>query len=160
MRPKPWDKLPDESEKAYTAFRCFLELDPENRSVVTAYNAYRVIRWKHHDREVDKKVRAPTYFSLWERQHNWKERVSEYDAERRKEILEKTAEKRKDLAVKCLDAFAATLTRQLRGMPSAGFDERTRFMNSLRESMKTFHIDEGGHSGVTVVIEAGSLRDD
>lgn len=83
---KPYDKLPDESSKAYEAFAIYRDMGTE-RSIEKA--------WKRYSQS-DKRV--PGYIGDWARNFNWVIRAAAYDeyvdAQARK-VLEREAIKRR-----------------------------------------------------------------
>lgn len=69
---RPWEQLiPDESERAYLAFRCFQDADPANRTVEVAYQ-----KWAELTNKTAK--RSPGYFRDWCSRFRWVERVALY----------------------------------------------------------------------------------
>lgn len=68
----PWEKLAEESAKAFRAFQIFLELEPSKRSLRAAYmEAY------NKDSSC---VKSPQFMTDWSLNFKWKERALEYDA--------------------------------------------------------------------------------
>lgn len=64
-KPKPWDRLPDETAPAFEAFRTYLELGPKRSTAKAA-------------QDLGKSKRT---LDGWSSKHQWVRRTAEYDAE-------------------------------------------------------------------------------
>ena len=69
--PELWDRLSNESGRAYEAFKVFMYMSPAERSVVGAWR-----EWT----ENPEAVRPSPFFEEWGREHAWSERARAHDA--------------------------------------------------------------------------------
>jgi hypothetical protein len=67
---RPWDRLPDETDKAYTAFRAYLDLG-RGRSIDKAFHAAHMGN--------SKSKRSQPHWSAWSSRFNWVDRARAYD---------------------------------------------------------------------------------
>jgi hypothetical protein len=69
----PWDRRPDESGKAYRAFKAYLSLPLGKRTLIKAYKELK---------KVDKSLRStyPPDWSRWKKIYDWDDRVAQYDS--------------------------------------------------------------------------------
>jgi hypothetical protein len=65
---KPWHRRPDETERAFFAFQCYLEMPPP-RVINTAYGIYTGGKTYHPNDN----------FSAWVKKNHWDERAAAYD---------------------------------------------------------------------------------
>jgi hypothetical protein len=77
-QPQPWERLPDESAQAYSAFRAYLEMPPRKRSIDKAAESIGAVRGTRGGRQGNR--RAPSRVAEWSSQHRWTERVKAWDA--------------------------------------------------------------------------------
>src|SRR5215216_7184685 len=80
-----WDRLENESERAYRAFEVFLRLPSSERTLTAAY--------QHHVRNPD--ARPSDTWSRWSNDFAWRERAAAYDdhmANKRREAYERGVE--------------------------------------------------------------------
>ena len=73
--PEPWDRLPNESVQAYTAFSAYRDLGTGR----TADEAYRAVRGRSGERSEGGKG-AVRRWQSWSKSHRWVERAKAYDA--------------------------------------------------------------------------------
>src|SRR5918994_7623282 len=78
---KPWDRIPNESEKAYYAFECYLDMPYWDRKDLYAYRNYTGNPEATHV--------SATWLS-WKEEFFWEERVRAYDCHVQKERREQT----------------------------------------------------------------------
>jgi hypothetical protein len=97
---QPWERQPDESEKAYMAFECYLNLPRGHRSVRKAYIAYQK-QLKGQDMPED--VGIPGYFGTWSPEHDWLNRAVEFDSWQAKLIHKQAAIKIAEARLEYLD---------------------------------------------------------
>lgn len=70
---QPWDRREKETPKAYSAFLCYRDMRPGDRSQLGAYALYA-------GPSKSEKVRHPSpSFKRWFKDHEWEERAYEYD---------------------------------------------------------------------------------
>jgi hypothetical protein len=67
---QPWERLSDESDRAWAAFQTYRDLGPGNRSYNRAYQ----LRYGKPPNRV-----APEFFHRWGREHHWVERATAWD---------------------------------------------------------------------------------
>lgn len=104
----PWDRLPNESPRAFEAFCTFRDLGP-SRSVPEAFRK----------RKGRQSRRADGTWNLWYRRHDWKARAEAYDAEidrvrqakRRDQVEEMVERHARDF--RTAEELAATMLRRL-----------------------------------------------
>lgn len=97
-----WDRGPNESAKAYAAFRVYLELGPVERSIAKVV--------EHRAKTGQGKSRSPV--SGWSSKFRWQARAEAFDAEGASradatafEILEQRAARQAEIAVRMLDSL-------------------------------------------------------
>src|SRR4028119_140942 len=78
---KPWDRMPGESDKAYRAFECYLDMPYWGRKDLYAYRNYVGNPEAQHV--------SATWLS-WKEEYFWEERVRAYDSYIQKERREQT----------------------------------------------------------------------
>jgi hypothetical protein len=121
-----WDRRPDETDRAWAAFSCYLSMPPSERS----FDA--VARKLFPATSGDIRRRNPGQFTVWSRRHEWKTRAAAYDSHALAESFAATAEARKRIAVKVFaaleDAVAILTTR----IPRMSDDTLIRCAVSLR----------------------------
>lgn len=96
MDRKPWEQLPEETSRAYKAFKAFLDAGPGRESLATYRNF------------TGKKAASgcpPGYWSTWLKAYNWYERARAYDAEIDRKLHEETIESRKKEHAAKLEQF-------------------------------------------------------
>lgn len=71
---KPWDKLPEESDLAWSAFQTFRDLDPSRRTVKEAHRTW--YRKRHGGDPPNNQT--PAMFTFWARRFNWRRRADAY----------------------------------------------------------------------------------
>jgi hypothetical protein len=80
-----YNRLPDESAKAYSAFRWYCSLHPSERSISAAYAIYCGEKSSKTDANKQKKAgrrrQASGHFQQWYSQFSWKERAHVWDEE-------------------------------------------------------------------------------
>lgn len=81
---RPWDKRPDETDKAFKAFTDYLDFGPD-RSLEKVRQKY------------NKNTSYIRQLGKWSSAYNWVERASAYDAHQRAEIEQVQADLRKQL---------------------------------------------------------------
>ena len=69
--PELWDRLSNESGRAYEAFKVFMYMSPAERSVVGAWR-----EWTANPEA----ARPSPFFEEWGREHAWSERARAHDA--------------------------------------------------------------------------------
>lgn len=72
---QPWDRLDDETDKAYSAFCCYRGLDPRNRSMYSAYKLY-LSKCNTGGKPAH---RTPTYMTQWSVRYRWVARAIAWD---------------------------------------------------------------------------------
>ena len=139
-----WDRLPNESLKAFEAFTAYRDLPPATRSIDAAFRA---VSGQHGS-----KKRASGRFTAWSSNHRWVERAAAWnahlDSEAQAELIEeaKAARKAKRLLSKSLVGRLAT------GMKTVNFDHMTpgELIRNLRAAFsmqfEALGIDETGQS--------------
>ena len=73
----PWDRLPDETYKAWHAFQHYLDRPSGDRSIRTAWLAHIVdceVKSKKHNMN-----RPGAWWGLWSKKYGWVERATSYD---------------------------------------------------------------------------------
>jgi hypothetical protein len=108
-REQLWDRLSNESGRAYEAFKVYLFMNPAERSVVGAWR-----EWT----ENPKAVRPSPFFEGWSREHAWPERARAHDAhiDRLRErsiekVIQQEAEERAREVERTRYRFAEMMTR-------------------------------------------------
>jgi hypothetical protein len=76
---KPWQRMPEESAKAYHAFTHFLTLLPHERSMGLAYTTHQ--KQCRQSTNPAKALHASPEWQAWRFRFSWKERVASHDAE-------------------------------------------------------------------------------
>src|SRR5215204_3112473 len=121
-----WDRLENESDRAYRAFECFLNLPSGERTLLGAY--------RRHVGNSEAAKPSDTW-SGWSNAFAWRERAAAYDdhlASRRREAyergIEEEAERQGALAERTRNRFSELMT--------VGYEAA---MRSLEES-----VEEGG----------------
>lgn len=103
----PWDRQPNETKKAYSAFLLYRDMEPDERTIAGAERIYR----KEHGLAIESKSKLLYNFSS---KHRWEERAEAWDnylaakkaaALKRRAI--KAAEKHADLAADALMVASA-----------------------------------------------------
>lgn len=153
-----WDRQEDESEKAYSAFQHYLAMAPGHRTVKGAHDAYQIARGVPEKAVTT--VNPNGYFWRWHARFAWKDRAKAYDDHQLQVRMAATEDSRKELIIKSWDALGRILDIQLDSLGEATFDERTRLLNSLRENIKTFHIQDPAEISASLhaIFEVGVLR--
>ena len=67
MKRKAWHRREDETLKAYSAFKIFLELPPDQRTVAEA--------WRSYPKKANKSKYIGGFFIKWAEVHEWKKRA-------------------------------------------------------------------------------------
>ena len=73
--PLPWERQPDETHAAYSAFTIYRDMNPDERSIHAAYR----IRLRNLGREPDSSKRATGAWCLWSTRNKWVARAQAYD---------------------------------------------------------------------------------
>ncbi|MFG0245696.1 MAG: hypothetical protein ACF8MF_06580 [Phycisphaerales bacterium JB052] len=100
MNRQPWERLEDESEKAFLAFECYMDLPRGERTVRKAYVSYQK-RLKGKDEPAT--VGIPGYFGEWSANHDWLNRAVEFDSWKAKQIHKQAAIKVAEARLEYLD---------------------------------------------------------
>lgn len=119
----PWDQREGETDKAYDAFRLFLEMPRAERSVEGAWRKWR-------ERAGRGGAKPPGQWATWAYDHDWKERVREWDREQdikrvavldeaRRKRIEKLAKDMEDDATLLWEASRAALSAAVTGIAAA-----------------------------------------
>lgn len=72
MSAKPWDMWPDENERQYKAFECYMEIDPRVRTLPNAWTKYKEI-FEEASGDISSSFRD------WSRKYKWSDRAKAYD---------------------------------------------------------------------------------
>lgn len=96
-RPAAWDRLPDETGRAYDAFTRYLDLPPRDRSAAAVARAGRY---------------ATGTCQGWASKHRWRERAAAWDADQRERLVEN----RRSTQVKATDNHALVAMLLLRNV--------------------------------------------
>lgn len=88
-KPKPWERQPQETEKAFRAFACYRDLGPGERTLDKVGEAL-----YPPEQSTRRKRAAHGRILNWSRKHRWVNRVAAWDAEN-----ERKAEKAKEQAL-------------------------------------------------------------
>lgn len=106
----PWSRQPYEPKKAFTAFECFIGLEPEDRTITKANDVYRA--------KMGMQPGKPISLYRWSKTHRWEERAEAYDsyvAARTRARLERkklrAAEKHADQLEDALTVFSAPTSK-------------------------------------------------
>lgn len=91
MARRPWDRRKDETPKAFTAFRTYLEMPRESRSYVGAYRLY--------SGRPEAAV-PPGFFKDWFARYDWASRAALYDDHILNEELKALERQRKEARVR------------------------------------------------------------
>lgn len=75
---EPWDRRPEETEKAWLAFKLYRDMGP-GRSLARAYHAYRIEAGNVSGDDPALEA-AAGYFNEWSTGNAWVKRVQAYDA--------------------------------------------------------------------------------
>jgi len=67
---KPWERQPDETDRAWAAFQVYRDLPPAERSFDAAWRK-RYAKPAHH--------RCPQWYRIWAKQYDWKDRAAAWD---------------------------------------------------------------------------------
>lgn len=141
FRSADWERQPDESERAFAAFRTWLEVDPtQGRSLI---NAYRQFAGRP---EVKK---PPGYFRGWSIKYQWEDRARKYD----NDVLRQE----KEAEWKTIVAERKKLKERRRHIAESGYDAAEKLIAKAFEILKapTFHQkmvkEEVGPDGQTIV---------
>lgn len=117
---KPWERLPDESTKAYAAFVEYLKLSREDRNVP---RAYRICSGHAEAKNV------PGYFRSWSTCFEWLERAYAYDDAQLEKDLKALELQRKEARIRQAKAGRAiieagkALLGETEGVSAAGAAE-------------------------------------
>lgn len=116
-----WEKQPDESDKAFAAFRVYLELGPEKRSISKVV--------QHRADNGMGKSRSTV--SKWSSRFRWTARVEAFDAEAVRtqdettfELLQRRGERQAEIAVRFLDSLELPALELERRLAEADTDEK------------------------------------
>lgn len=92
--PHPWEQMPNESRKAFRAFRAYCDLSPEKRSIpaVADLLGYRTCDYRR------RKGLGPSQLEAWSARFHWRERSKYSDVEREREFRESQAIARIEMA--------------------------------------------------------------
>lgn len=144
--PKPWEKLPTESSKAFSAFQVYLNQPATSRSVI---GAYRVLYRQDA-------TRIPGGFAKWTMDYSWTLRAGKWDEHVAAETRAEEVKAAKAAAKRRMDAYNTLLTVGLTIISKANLKDMQEDMaRSLLTSSIQF-IDQGsrGHR-----LEAGEPTD-
>lgn len=72
---KPWDRLPDETKRAYEGFHRYCTMRARLRSIDAAWREDKRASGEH----VESDQRAPARWFAWSKQFNWPRRAAAYD---------------------------------------------------------------------------------
>jgi len=67
---KPWERQPDETDRAWAAFRVYRDLPPAERSYGAAFR-------KTYQKPAN--YQAPQWYRQWANRHGWRDRVEAWD---------------------------------------------------------------------------------
>lgn len=136
-----WERQPDESERAFAAFRMWLEVDPtEGRSLIQAYRQF-------SGRPEVKK--PPGYFRNWSTKYRWEDRARRYD----NDLLRQEKEKE----WKTILAERKKLKERRIHIAESGYSTAEQLIAKAQEILKapTFHQklvrEEEGPDGKTII---------
>lgn len=130
----PWERLPEETTKAYHAFCCYRDIRPHRRSLIAAYREYR---------NNPKAKHASAHFQTWAREHAWAERAAAWDSHRRDTELDLVAGHRADILTAAHKQILDILTDQGGTLSSLGVDERIRYLKELRQLVASLGAGHG-----------------
>lgn len=136
-----WERQPDESERAFAAFRTWLEVDPiQGRSLINAYRQF-------SGRPEVKK--PPGYFRDWFSKYHWEDRARRYD----NDLLRQE----KESEWKAIVAERKKLKERRTYIAESGYEAAEKLIAKAYEILKapTFHQklvkEEVGPDGQTIV---------
>jgi hypothetical protein len=98
--PEVWDRLSNESGRAYEAFKVYMYMSPAQRSVVGAWR-----EWT----ENPEAARPSPFFEEWGREHAWSERARAHDAH-----IERLRRRGMEKAIEAEAEFQARQVEQMR----------------------------------------------
>lgn len=136
-----FEKLPEETLKAYEAFVVFSDLPPDQRSVAAAYRL-------KTGRGAAKQ--APGYWFGWHKDYNWESRASAKDNWKRQQNLVAQAEQIKS---KRLDELEAERVRSLQAANSL-FATGVKALAIARDKIEALEISSLRPNHVALYIQA------
>jgi hypothetical protein len=142
-----WDRRPDETDRAWAAFSCYLSMSPSERS----FDA--VARKLFPATSGDIRRRNPGQFTVWSRRHEWKTRAAAYDSHALAEAFAATAETRKRLAVDVFGALSEAVAILRFRIPRMSDDTLIRCAVSLRghlDSLATAALPDASPSTIEI----------
>lgn len=120
-----WDRMPQESNKAFHAFQCYLNLERAERSAVAAYRKF----------TGNMLAKKPTsIFVHWMADHEWRERVARHDAH----LLQIERQAREKAHVAELEAFRG---RQ-KNLSAALLNGAVGLLQKTNERLKTLKPED------------------
>jgi hypothetical protein len=126
--PEVWDRLSNESGRAYEAFKVYMHLPPAERTVTAAWR-----RWT----ENPEAVRPSPFFEGWAREYAWPERARTHD--HHLELIRRRGME------KAIEAEAAEQARQaerqrnrLNEMMALGYAQAMEYLEELEPSTMRF----------------------
>lgn len=122
-----WERRPDETDRAWAAFSCYLAMPPPERGEVAVARV--LYPTEGHG---GKRKRAPGQLTVWSRRHEWKTRAAAYDSHALAESFAATAETRKRLAVDVFGALSEAVAILRVRIPRMSDDTLIRCAVSLR----------------------------
>lgn len=124
----PWEQRDGETDKAYAAFRVFLEMPRGERGIEAAWRKW----WDAQESNAGRKrpKEAPGMWGTWAFENDWKERVREWDREQdikrvaildeaRRKRIEALAQKMEEDATLMAEASRAALSAAINGISAA-----------------------------------------
>lgn len=143
--PKPWERLPEETSRAWHGFQSWLSLPPHRRSLVRAYQVYQGNN--------SNKAKPPSAsFAGWARTHRWDERSAAYDEAQRAEQKEKTANHRIDAINSAWCGIIEAVIAQNEKLPTMSTGERTKYLVALRQMVESIEEKKGPREATTEVV--------
>ena len=100
-----WDRLPDETDKAFRAFSLYLHLPPGQRSVQEAARLYAadVGLSENYQKNLRNGSGPHQNFRVWTKKNRWRERASAFDLREHKVRLAATAHTREVMQIALYD---------------------------------------------------------
>ena len=159
MKRKAWHRKEDETPKAYSAFKIFLELSPKDRSVSEA--------WRRYAKKTKKDGNYNHFFDRWFRKHEWKERVTAYEEYVLNQNLNNILKEQKEIAIN----FYGTIKKYAKRMlENADIVEEREIASNLRaivSALKDLGIvvqqpetpDDTESKGLHIVLDVSEIEE-
>jgi len=112
-----WEQQPEETDKAYRAFRCYRNLEPEQRSIT---------------RVVSELNKSRTLIGRWSSRWSWVERAREWDAHLDLRRLEHLIEAKKRMDEAHLEVVMAARSKAIAALTEMDPSQLARNLGELR----------------------------